>query len=162
LFAGYEHEQQTKIIAAHFNVSDDFFKEMLFDASLLGAIDFSRYVDIPVGINTSFFGSRVVGDFPSFQSAYHQLIADIVLQQKASTTLILGASSVKRIFVDGGFGKNPVYMNLLAAAFPEMEVYAASVSQATSIGAALAIHDRWNKTPIPADMIDLKYYTFRY
>lgn len=162
LFAGYEHEQQTKIIASHFNVPDDFFKEVMFDGSLLGTIDFSQYLDIPVGVNTSFFGSRVVGDFPSFQSAYHQLIADIVLQQKASTNLILGASSVKRIFVDGGFGKNPVYMNLLAAAFPEMEVYAASVSQATSIGAALAIHDRWNRNAIPADMIDLKYYTFRY
>jgi len=40
-----------------------------------------------------------------------------------------------------------------------MEVFAASVSQATSIGAALAIHKYWNTKPVPGDMIDLKYYT---
>ena len=49
-------------------------------------------------------------------------------------------------------------MNLLAAAFPHLEVFAASVAQATAIGAALAIHKRWNTKTIPGDMIELKYY----
>ena len=49
-------------------------------------------------------------------------------------------------------------MNLLAEAFPEMEVYAASVAQATVVGAALAIHKHWNSKPMPADIIDLKFY----
>jgi sugar (pentulose or hexulose) kinase len=66
---------------------------------------------------------------------------------------------VKRIFVDGGFGKNPVYMHLLAAAFPNMEVYAASVAQATAIGAALAIHQRWNTQPLPGDLVEMRLYT---
>ena len=49
-------------------------------------------------------------------------------------------------------------MHLLAMAFPEMEVYAASVAQATAMGAALAIHSDWNTLPVPADMVKLKYY----
>ncbi|MCA6453364.1 MAG: carbohydrate kinase, partial [Chitinophagaceae bacterium] len=44
-------------------------------------------------------------------------------------------------------------------AFPKMEIYAASVSQASAMGAALAIHDDWNNQPVPGDMVDLKYYT---
>jgi hypothetical protein len=47
---------------------------------------------------------------------------------------------------------------LLAAAFPHLEVFAASVAQATAIGAALAIHKHWNSKNIPGDMIELKYY----
>ncbi|MEJ7913933.1 MAG: FGGY-family carbohydrate kinase, partial [Chitinophagaceae bacterium] len=88
----------------------------------------------------------------------HQLIADLITQQLASTWLILKDSPVKRIFVDGGFSKNPVYMHLLAAAFTDIEVYAASVAQATAMGAALAIHKHWNSRSLPGDIIDLKYY----
>jgi sugar (pentulose or hexulose) kinase len=71
---------------------------------------------------------------------------------------VLTGTDVKRIFVDGGFSKNAIYMNLLAAAFPDIEVYAASMAQATALGTALAVHHSWNKRPIPNDLIELKYY----
>jgi glycerol kinase len=60
--------------------------------------------------------------------------------------------------VDGGFGKNEIYMNLLAKAFPDMEIYAASVAQATSLGAALAIHQDWNTQELPLNLIELRRY----
>jgi sugar (pentulose or hexulose) kinase len=96
--------------------------------------------------------------FAGYEDAYHQLMLDIIAQQVKSTALVLKNSTVKRIFVDGGFSKNPVYMHLLANAFPQMEVYAASVAQASAIGAALAVHHYWNKQPVPADLIELRYY----
>lgn len=40
-----------------------------------------------------------------------------------------------------------------------MKVYSASVSQASAMGAALAIHNEWNSLPVPGDMVNLKYYT---
>jgi sugar (pentulose or hexulose) kinase len=61
--------------------------------------------------------------------------------------------------VDGGFSKNPIYMYLLAEAFPKIEVYAASVPQASALGAALAIHQHWNTKKLPSDIIDLKLYS---
>jgi sugar (pentulose or hexulose) kinase len=83
---------------------------------------------------------------------------DLVAQQILSTQLVIHNSPVKKVFVDGGFSKNSIFMNLLAQAFPEMEVYAASMAQASALGAALAIHDRWNPKPIQNDLIDLKFY----
>ena len=155
LFAGYEHEQQTKRLAYHFGVALDYYKTVVFDTSFLNddSMEKSR-----AGLATSAFAAKELGSFKSYEQAYHQFIFDIIQQQKTSTSLILGNKKVTRIFVDGGFGKNPVYMNLLAAAFPEMEVFAASVSQATAIGAALSIHKHWNTKPVPGDMIELKYY----
>ena len=82
---------------------------------------------------------------------------DIMQQQFISTQLILNHSEIKRIFVDGGFSNNPIYMRLLALVFPKLEVYAASVAQATAMGAALAIHDSWISMPVPADMVRLTY-----
>ena len=60
---------------------------------------------------------------------------------------------------DGGFGKNEIYMNMLASAFRGIEVFAASVAQATAMGAALAIHKEWNSKPVPKNLIELKSYT---
>jgi len=50
-------------------------------------------------------------------------------------------------------------MNLLASVFPEMEVFAASMPQATAVGAALAIHNSWNSKLIPNDIIELKFFS---
>ena len=107
----------------------------------------------------SVFGQRDLALFADYDEAYHQLMTDIMTQQTISTGLVLKNSVVKRIFVDGGFGKNPVYMQLLAAAFPNIEVYAASVAQASAMGAALAVHHYWNKQNTPTDLIELKQYT---
>jgi sugar (pentulose or hexulose) kinase len=84
---------------------------------------------------------------------------DIVDQQKVSTGYVLKDGTVKRIFVDGGFSKNSVYMHMLANAFPNVEVFAASMAQATAVGAALAIHQAWNTKPLPHDLLELKYYS---
>ena len=160
LFAGNEHEQQVKILAAHFNVPIDHYHKVLFSPALLEKINAQNIDTVAeTGVNASVFAERNLSDFTSYEKAYHQLIYDIIQQQKVSTSLVLSAKKVSRIFVDGGFAKNPVYMHMLAAAFPTMEVFAASVSQATAIGAALAIHADWNTQPVPGDMVELKYYT---
>jgi sugar (pentulose or hexulose) kinase len=104
------------------------------------------------------FENRNLNDFTNYEIAYHQLLLDIVNQQISSTNLVIHNSPVKKVFVDGGFSKNPIFMNLLAEAFPKMEVYAASMAQASALGAALAIHKSWNSKPIQNDLIDLKFY----
>jgi sugar (pentulose or hexulose) kinase len=161
IFAGNEHEQQTKRIAAHFNKAASFYKQIEYNPDLL--------VNLPVAaaagenaantLQQSVFPQRNLASFTSCEQAYHCLLADIMEQQKISTGLVIQDTGVRRIFVDGGFSKNPVYMHLLAAAFPQLEIFAASVAQATSVGAALAIHKHWNSKPLPGDLIEMKFYT---
>jgi len=158
LFAGNEHEQQVKALAKHFNVAVNYYKQVVFDTTLLELVVKDKAVLKTVS-HGSAFTKRRLENFSTYETAYHQLMYDIIVQQETATSLILTNSKLKRIFVDGGFAQNPVYMHLLAAAFPTMEVFAASVSQATAIGAALAIHPYWNSKPVPGDMVELKYYT---
>ena len=100
-----------------------------------------------------------MSSFSTANEAYNQLIYDIISLQHASTSLIIAGSNIKKIFVDGGFSKNTIYMNLLASAFPEIEIYAAAMAQATALGTAVAIHKYWNTRPLANDIIDLKYYS---
>ncbi|HTE01305.1 MAG TPA: FGGY family carbohydrate kinase [Mucilaginibacter sp.] len=152
LFSGFEHEQQVKRIAEHFNVDVIRFRNVVFEQAIVNQLKANITQD-------QGFGERELSDFKSDTEAYHQLILDLVRMQAASTQLVLHGTSVKRIFVDGGFSRNSVFMHLLAAAFPQVEVYAASMAQATAVGAALAIHEEWNSRAVPSDIIELKYYS---
>ena len=160
LFAGNEHEQQVKRIAEHFKQDTIRFRTMSFDPEVINKLKQSIQQNKHSGAfsKESGFKNRDLTIFSDETEAYHQLILDLIHQQVYSTRLVLKGTSVKRIFVDGGFSKNAVYMNLLANTFPDIEVFAASMAQATAIGAALAIHRSWNNKPIPGDIIELKYY----
>ena len=156
LFAGNEHEEETKRIAAYFNQDAIKYRTVEFNPEMIDRLQ--KRGELKTEFNLR-FTERDLSAYSSYDEAYHQLMLDIMSQQVKSTQLVLNGSPVKRLFVDGGFGKNVIYMNLLAAAFPGMEIYAASMAQATSLGAALAIHKAWNKKPIPNTLIQLQYYS---
>lgn len=163
LFSGFEYEQMIKRIAAHFNTDEIKYRNVVFDAQII-----KRLTSAPAstqGSETiskeSVFKTRDLSGFKNDMEAYHQLMMDMVQLQAASSNLVLKNTAVKRIFVDGGFSKNMVYMNLLASAFPQLEVFAASMAQASAVGAALSIHHHWAGNPIPNDIIGLKFYKAR-
>lgn len=156
LFAGYEHEVQAKRIAEHFSVPVSKFKSLIFDPKLVKALSEKEGSSRTMALDH--FSKRNLNDFQRYEEAYNQLIIDLVRAQRYATSLVMGGEQVNRLFVDGGFGHNTIYMNLLAEAFPNMEVYAASMAQGTAMGAALAIHDTWNSQPLPHDIIELKYF----
>jgi len=153
LFSGYEHEQQVKRIAAHFGTDIITYRTVPYDARIIEELQ----LNVQTGITS--FGERDLTDFATDIIAYHQLVLDLVNQQYIATNRVLKGTQVKRIFVDGGFSKNSIFMNLLAVVFPELEVFAAFMAQATAVGAALAIHKSWNTKPLPNDIIELKYYS---
>ena len=171
LFAGHDHEQQTRRLAAHFAVPPDTYQTVAYNPALHQLTLTETTDGTPeTGMQPaqllwpSRFATRDLSAFATYEIAYHQLMLDIMAQQVVSTAFVLrgnesAASPVGRIFVDGGFSHNPVYMSLLAKAFPALEVWAASVAQATALGAALAIHPHWNPHPIPPGLISMTRYT---
>jgi sugar (pentulose or hexulose) kinase len=124
LFSGYEHEQQTKKLATHFHIAEDYFKTVPFQPMQTIHLDFGVESDLSV--------------FKNYEEAYCALIKNLVVKQMKSSNLIMN-QSVKRIFVDGGFSKNVIFMKYLAEIFPAMEVFATSLAQASALGAASII-----------------------
>ncbi|MBE7179347.1 MAG: carbohydrate kinase, partial [Mucilaginibacter polytrichastri] len=160
LFAGNEHEQQVKRIAAHFGTSNSKYRSLHYQPEIAEAVA-EKY---PAKEARSYqaesdFARRELSAFANDLEAYYQLMADLVHQQVYSLKLIVKEAPVKDIYVDGGFSKNDIYMHLLAAALKPVQVFAAMVSQATAIGTALAIHRYWNRKTYPADIVQLIPYS---
>jgi sugar (pentulose or hexulose) kinase len=131
LFAGHEHDEAVKQLAEQFHVGPSLFKNLTFDEAMP--------IDTPAG-------------------AYHHFMRQLIQKQMASTNLVL-TNEVKHIFVDGGFSQNEIFMQLLANACPGMHVYAASMAQASALGAALVIHPAWNTKPVPGNLVQLRHYS---
>ncbi len=136
LFLGYQHEEQTKRMSDHFGRNQDFFKTVRFDSDKLSNwnSDLNTYTD--------------------YESAYHALIQDFVNQQVRAVNLVFQKNKTKKIFVDGGFSKNEIYMKLLAQCYETIEVYAASVAQASALGAAIVV----GNTVLPDNLIELNRF----
>jgi sugar (pentulose or hexulose) kinase len=135
LFSGYEHEQQVKKLAKHFNKPEEYYTGLEFSEGE------------PAMPAT---GSMEPGQFESYEEAYEHVMKNIVAQQVVSTNRVLG--SADSIFIDGGFSRNDIFINAMADAFPACKVYAASVSQASARGAAMVMHEHWNTKSTPADI----------
>jgi sugar (pentulose or hexulose) kinase len=148
-FAGPEYEEGVQRIADHFHQNVISFRTVEYDPAIVAGFENDPAKE---------FSKRALSVYHSGIEAYHRLLMDIMHKQVRSTQLVLNGSKVSRLFVDGGFSQNAVYMNLLANAFPKLEVYAASMGQASAIGAALCIHRSWNKKPVSNTLIKLQYY----
>jgi sugar (pentulose or hexulose) kinase len=157
LFAGNEHEVQTKRLAAFFGKPIDHYKSIKFDLSYtLHELGIHQKV---LSDDLEFTFSKIdLNVFSNFESAYYSLMRSIIALQVKSTNLVLKNSPVKKIFVDGGFGKNDVFMGMLKNHYPELEVYSSVVSQASALGAAIALHDLWNNNAMPNELVTLKKY----
>ncbi|MFM9908298.1 MAG: FGGY-family carbohydrate kinase, partial [Chitinophagaceae bacterium] len=151
LFAGNEHEVQTKKLVDFFKKPLTYYKAIDFNPSIADSIQLGREP-------AKAFRENDLASYETFELAYHYFMFYLVKKQIHSTKLIMDGTAVKRIFVDGGFSKNPLYMNFLAMALPSIEIYAASMARATALGAALAIHSDWNTKAIQKNIIELTYY----
>jgi hypothetical protein len=159
LFAGNEHAKETKRISTYFNLSEKFYESIKWDPKYLKIFseqgeDF-KTDDLPISFG---FSKKDLCHFSNSTEAYYALVLDIVKLQVKSTNFILTTTSCKKIFVDGGFSTNEIYMSLLARFYSTFEVYAASVPQASALGAALVMHHHWNRLDIPTSIVKLKKY----
>lgn len=147
LFAGYEHEVQVKRLSQHFNTPIDYYHTIVFNAALLPKEGIEKYYGS--------FSDLELSSFTDYEAAYHCLLHFIICAQVKSTNLVLNGTGVKRIFVEGGFSKNTIFMSLLKRYYAELEIYAASMPQASAMGAALVIHSSWNEQPVPEKIVHL-------
>jgi len=157
LFSGHEHDQQVNRVVHHFGCNAGEFNDLTFDPNIVDRLkkEHSQILPSDEFINESAFTTRDLAAFTDYAEAYHQLMIDLAQLQTISAKRLLNNPEVTRIYVDGGFSKNNIFMHLLAVAFPGMEVCAATAARASAIGAALVLHKHWNTKSVPDNIVQL-------
>lgn len=142
LFLGNEYNHQVQELAKHYKMPEDSHKTVRFD--------WETYSEIIKDFEPCFAWSGLESeDAPtatkflhkSFEAAYHQLMIELVQLQVKSIKQAMGDTKMKRLYLDGGFTDNKVFLELLSHHLPEMKLRTTDNSLGSALGAAIAISD---------------------
>ncbi|MFD0796533.1 FGGY-family carbohydrate kinase [Maribacter chungangensis] len=142
IFLGNEYSYQVKQLAEHFKVSKDFHKSVSFDYDIFFELikDFT-YCFKWHSIMDENMPSETTFSFDRFEHAYHQLMVELVLLQVESIKTATGDDQIEKLYIDGGFSDNDVYIKLVSHYLRNMELRTTDSSLGSALGAAIAISD---------------------
>ena len=140
LFLGGEHKMKVKKLAKFFQVPKFYhlslgFNKELYEEYIVNSKNHFRwrYLDnsnAPVDDQLNFF---------SFEIAYHQLINELIDLLKLKIDLIC-ETLPRKIYVDGGFSDNSIFLSLLKIKFPNQKIKAKPTSYACALGASMLLN----------------------
>tara|TARA_R110002050_G_scaffold286121_1_gene436262 strand:- start:46174 stop:47547 length:1374 start_codon:yes stop_codon:yes gene_type:complete len=142
LFLGNEYTNQVKKLTNYFKVSKDAHQTIKFDENIYFEIikDF-QYMFCWEGIVDEHMPKKTHMAFDNFKDAYHQLMIELVLLQVKSIKTAACENKVERLYVDGGFSDNDVYIKLLSHYLRHMKLRTTNSSLGSALGAAICISD---------------------
>ncbi len=88
--------------------------------------------------------------FSSYDEAYHQLMKELVALQVSSLQLAKGTSAIRKVYIDGGFIDNELFIQLLTAQLPDFELITTKAPLGSALGAAMAVQNRPGNLPGPS------------
>lgn len=148
LFLGHELDHQLHILNRLFDRDTKYYKKIGLNKSFLRAIEGGAVDNLyhPETLENE----KLVADVfrpgawdpsacSSYEEAYHHVLWGLVRLQVASVKLALGNAPIKKIFVDGGFVDNAIYISLLRHFLPDFIVEASHAPLGSAYGAAAVV-----------------------
>jgi hypothetical protein len=83
-----------------------------------------------------------LSQFPDLETAYHQLMIELMKVQISSSQKSKGSSEVNKIYIDGGFTDNDIFVKLVSYHFRNCKVRTTESPLGSALGAALVISDK--------------------
>lgn len=142
LFLGNEYKLQVASLSTYYNMDKEYHKSVQFD--------YDRFVTITSNFKYHFaWKSFVTETMPEktnlphyeFVDAYHQLMTELVLLQVENVKLAQGEDDIKKIYIDGGFSDNDIYIKLMSHYLRDKKLRTTKASLGSALGAAMAISD---------------------
>lgn len=142
LFLGNEYSLQMKKLSKYFNVPEDYHKTVSFNQDTY----FELIKDFEHMYRWESFTDKDMPDstripFDKFEHAYHQLMIELVLLQVSCIEIAAEGTVVDKIYVDGGFSDNDVYIQLLSHYQRNVQLMTTDSSLGSALGAAIVISD---------------------
>lgn len=145
LFLGNEYKIWAKKLAAHFGVAYEQHRQVRFDPALLalarqGAGPAFKWesIDAPAR-HFDELPPTDLDPFTSYEQAYHALMHALTDLQSEAIAIAVGRSEIRRIYIDGGFVDNEVFLEMIRIKNPDYEVVVSKEPLGSALGAAMAV-----------------------
>lgn len=167
LFLGQEYHHQVQRLEIYFHKESGYHRQVNLDANTLDAwrrnpssstLFYPQTMQGSGPIPQLYGPEPDLSQFDSFEHAFHKMMMDLCYLQKCSIELLQDHSPVRNLYISGGFMHNEPFMALLQAYLPKWRLYRADNTNDSALGAALAIHARWQTQPIPRTLAHVHTY----
>jgi sugar (pentulose or hexulose) kinase len=146
LFIGEEHKVQVDEMYTHWQLSLGTYKKLKFDESLYQKVSQNSKKRIGFHyLKPADYGLQKAdltdwGSFSEFTEAYYTFLHELTDIQVASIQLVLLGAPVSRLFVDGGFNANDIFLEMLRKKLPDMEIIPSDFPNGSALGAAMLVN----------------------
>ena len=146
LFIGEEHKYQVDEMYAHWNLPLGTYKKLKFEESWYQKV--SQFPEKRIGfhyLKPADYGlekadSTDWSSFSEFTEAYYTFLHELTDIQVASLRLVLDGAAVNRLFVDGGFNANAIFLEMLRKKLPGVEIIPSDFPNGSALGAAMLVN----------------------
>ncbi|MDX2304305.1 MAG: FGGY family carbohydrate kinase [Microscillaceae bacterium] len=152
LFLGEEFKYQIQKLDTYFHKSSDYHVQIVFDETLYTEISQKHAFVFPKKyLQQSRFGFSEsipevsLSEFKNYEAAFHQLLYELTLLQIESLKLVAKNSLIRKLYLDGGFTKNQVFVQMLKQLLPDFIIDTPDFPQGSALGAAQLIPDSSKK-----------------
>lgn len=147
VFIGEEHKIQIEKMYAFFQLPQGTYKKLKFDSAIYERVKAHSSKRIafehlsPEDFDLEQAKTTDWSSFESFEEAYYTFIHELTDLQVASLDLVLKGTEVRRIFIDGGFNANLVFLEMLRKKLPDFEIIPSDFPNGSALGAAMLINE---------------------
>lgn len=143
-FMGNEYRIQVKKLGAYYAKAYGYHRKVKFDRRL-----YMKLISNP-SIHFKFEGIKLrrkklhktdLAPFSTFEEAFHQLMIELMELQVETSGRAIGNSRINKIFIDGGFTDNDVFVKLMSHHFRDFKVRTTRNSLGSALGAAMVISE---------------------
>ncbi len=139
LFLGEEHRLKVEKLIEHFKMPKFYHIGLKWDQEIMdGILQESKNCFHWTYLDNGNAPSKDDLNFPVFETAYYQLIKELIDLLKVQIFVIC-ETLPQKIYIDGGFSDNKIFLMLLQKQFPDQKIKAKPASFACALGAAQLI-----------------------
>lgn len=145
LFLGNEYKIQTTQLAAYYKIKRSVFKNTTFDEPLFRQLkkQAKNYFALQsLSTNRQQPKKNKLQSFATYKIAYHQLMLELVNEQIAHAERAIANTTIKTIFIDGGFADNDLFIKGLLVHFIDYKIQTTQAPLGSALGAAMIIKDK--------------------
>lgn len=146
LFIGEEHKYQVEQMYTHWDLPLGTYKKLKFDKAIFEKVAKNSKKRIgfhylkPQDYGLGRAEQSDWNSFPEFTEAYYTFIHELTDIQVASLQLVLEGAEVNRIYVDGGFNANDIFLEMLRIKLPGKEIIPSDFPNGSALGAAMLVN----------------------
>ncbi|WP_350285808.1 FGGY family carbohydrate kinase [uncultured Croceitalea sp.] len=144
-FMGNEYNLQVKSLTEHFNKAKGYHQGMKFDfeiyqKSQANTLPFFKFESIQLKRESA--EKTDLNLFNSFEEGYHRLMFELLQLQYQTIERAIGSTAIKKIYIDGGFTDNDIFVKLIANHFTKYKVRTTRSPLGSALGAAMVMGNK--------------------